>query len=49
MSSVSIFNSKDKRFHKTGNTKRTIRWINGEKLTITEKGKAELDIGGEKY
>lgn len=48
MSSVSVFNSKDKRFHKTGNTKRTIRWINGEKLTITEKGKAELDIGGEK-
>lgn len=48
MSSVNIFNSKDKRFYKTGETRKTIKWINGDKLTIQEKGKVELNIGEEK-
>lgn len=48
MSPVSIFNSEDKRFHATGNTRRIIKWGNGEKLTMTEEGKAEIEIGDEK-
>lgn len=48
MSSVNIFNSEDKRFHATGNTRRIIKWANGEKLTMTEEGKAEIEIGDEK-